>query len=276
MFQTLTGSTDIQDEDDVTELLNAISAANENTSPPTSHIKSKPKLHKRDTDTVLSSLLDSLKPPPSPPESLTSVDPQEFDSQWESGYSDNDASPDLVANKLRRDFFSGSSSSTQDANVSRDSRETSNDTEPLYQANMGQLEPISENNFADDSNVDDSSDDDDGDDYINMDDEDVFDMLRDNSELVIDMLNNNKPSATETVDNTNLENTDGNRSENSVEAMDRIPDVPPPIPTTPLPSDDDEPPVKPPPRRESLPKFSASGNSYSATVMNGAMNGHSR
>lgn len=256
--------------------MNALSAANENTSPPTNHIKSKPKLHKRDTDTVLSSLLDSLKPPPSPPESLQSVDPREFDSQWESGYSDNDASPDLVTNKPRRDFWSGSSSSTQNAYV-----KTSSDTNPVYQTSVGQLESISENNFAVDSDVDDSSEDDgDDNDYIDMDDEDVFDMLRDNSELVIGMLNNNKPS-TETADNKNLANTDGHRSENSAEAVDRLPDVPPPIPTTPIPSDDDEPPVKPPPRRESLPKFSASnnnytGDSYSAPLMNGSINDHSR
>ena len=204
------------------------------------------------------------------------MDPREFDSQWESGYSDNDASPDLVTNKLRRDFWSGSSSSTQDANV-----KTSSDTDPIYQASVGQLESISENNFAVDNNVDDSSEDDgDDNDYIDMDDEDVFDMLRDNSELVIGMLNNNKPS-TETADNKNLANTDGHRSENSVEVVDRLPDVPPPIPTTPIPSDDDEPPVKPPPRRESLPKFSASnnnytGDSYSAPLMNGLINGHSR
>ncbi|KAJ7310195.1 hypothetical protein OS493_040155 [Desmophyllum pertusum] len=105
--KTLTGSTDVQDEDDVTELLNAISAANNNSSPSTNHIQPKPPtLQKRDTDTVLSSLLSSLEPPPSPPESLLSVDPREFDSQWESGYSDNDVTPDLVPNQSLQFFKS--------------------------------------------------------------------------------------------------------------------------------------------------------------------------
>ncbi|KAJ7310196.1 Tyrosine-protein phosphatase non-receptor type 13, partial [Desmophyllum pertusum] len=86
----------------------------------------------------------------------------------------------------------------------------------------------------------------------------------------------NKPDASSTevpVDSNDTENKDIPISGNSLEAMD----VPPPIPTTPLPSDDDEPPIKPPPRRESLPKFSANnftGDSYSNPVMNGSISGH--
>ena len=211
-------------------------------------------------------------PPPSPPESLQSVDPRDFDSQWESGYSDNDAPPDLVPNKSRQDFRSGSSSSTFYTNALDDRKD--------FQTSREQLESITDNDIAVDSNVDNSSDDDDDDDYVNMDDEDVFDMLRDNSELVISMLNDNKSPSDDTVDSNNLENRDGHISENSLE--DTLnPDVPPPIPTTPLPSDDDEPPVKPPPRRESLPKFAGNnsmntGNSYSAPVMNGSIDGHGR
>ena len=261
--------------------MNAISAANNSSSPPTNQIPSKPKLLKRDTDTVLSSLLASLEPPPSPPESLLSVDPREFDSQWESGYSDSDAPPDLVPNKSHQDFKSGSSSSAHDTNVINDTNETSNDPQTGNQANMEQLDSISENDIVVNSNVDDSSDGDD-DDYVNMDDEDVFDMLRDNSQLVINMLNNNEPPSTDAIDSNNLGRNDGLIPENSLEAMDTLSsDVPPPIPTTPLPSDDDEPPVKPPPRRESLPKYSENNNTYnytgsSAPALNGSIGGHSR
>lgn len=263
LFQTLTGSTSIKDEDDVTELLNAISAANESSSPPSKIVQSKPKLHKQDTDTALSSLLESLEPPPSPPESLHSVDPHEFDSQWESGYSDSDVSPSIMPNKSQRYFKSGSQSSTQGGNNPNDNKgfsKDSNDAHFMNQANMQPLDSISDNENAVSNDITDSSDDDDDD--INIDDEDVFSMLRDNSQLVIGMLNNNKPST--------------EKAANSLE----VPDVPPPIPTSPLPSDDDEPPVKPPPRRESLPKFSES-NDYTrdvhyAPVMNGSTGAHDR
>lgn len=264
LFQTLTGSTSIKDEDDVTELLNAISAANESSSPPSKIVQSKPKLHKQDTDTVLSSLLGSLEPPPSPPESLHSVDPHEFDSQWESGYSDSDVSPSIMPNKSQRYFKSGSQSSTQGGNNPNDNKgfsKDSNDAHFMNQENMQPLDSTSDNENAVSNDITDSSDDDDDND-INIDDEDVFSMLRDNSQLVIGMLNNNKPST--------------EKAANSLE----VPDVPPPIPTSPLPSDDDEPPVKPPPRRESLPKFSES-NDYTrdvhyAPVMNGSTGAHDR
>ena len=256
--------------------MNAISAANSTPSPSSDHTNSKPKLHKRDTDAVLSSLLNSLEPPaPSPPESLLSVDPREVDSQWESGYSDNDAPPDLVLNKSRHNFSSSSTHSTNALNDWKESQQTSNDTLAVNQANMMQLDSISDNDIAADDNVDDSSDDDD--DYINVDDDDVFDMLRDNSQLVINMLNDDKAPSTDAVNN-NSGNRDGPPSQNSLGA-DTHSDVPPPIPTTPLPSDDDEPPVKPPPRRESLPKFSENSNAgelYSTPVMNGSNGGHGR
>ncbi|XP_078359591.1 tyrosine-protein phosphatase non-receptor type 13-like [Oculina patagonica] len=273
--KTLSGSTDIKDEDDVTDLLNAISAANDESSPPTNHVQPKPpKLQKRDTDTVLSSLLASLEPPPSPPESLRSVDPREFDSQWESGYSDNDATPDLVPNKSRQFFKSGSSSSGNQTNTfdnMKDIPEAVNGEHTVNHTDAEELSSILGNDIPiDDSNTDDDSDDDD----VNIDDEDVFDMLRDNSQLVINMLNKTDAESTETevaVDNRSRDSPVGG---NSLDVTDRLSDVPPPIPTTPLPSDDEEPPVKPPPRRESLPKFVGNGESHSKPLMNGSISGH--
>lgn len=255
--------------------MNAISAANDESSPPTNHVQPKPpKLQKRDTDSVLSSLLASLEPPPSPPESLRSVDPREFDSQWESGYSDNDATPDLVPNKSRQFFKSGSSSSANQTNTFNDRKdlpEAVNGKDTVNHADVEELSSILDNDIPiDDSNTDDDSDD------VDIDDEDVFDMLRDNSQLVINMLNKTDTASTETevaVDNRSRASPIGG---NSLDVTDRLSDVPPPIPTTPLPSDDEEPPVKPPPRKESLPKFVGNGESYSKPVMNGSISGHGR
>ena len=231
--------------------------------PPTDNVKSKPKLNKRDTDIVLSSLLESLQPPPSPPESLRSVDPREFDSQWESGYSDNEAPRDLVSSKSRRSL------------ERNDSQQTFNSLAVQHSITK-QLDSASDNDITTDNDVNDSSNDGDDDD-IDMDNEDVFDMLRDNSQLVISMLNNDKPESTVEVNN-NVGHKDSSPTPNTLE-VDAHSDVPPPIPTTPLPSDDDEPPVKPPPRRESLPKFSGNSSteeSYSSPVVNESVNGHSR
>ena len=263
----------------MSELLNAISAANENTSPPTSHIQSKPVLLKRDTDAVLTSLLETLQPPPSPPESVLSVDPHEFDSQWESTYSDSDASPNVKKNKPWQEL----SSSYHDK---RSFSETSSDMHSVNQPNSEVMELDSATNditvrtkTIDDGSGDDDDDDDDDDDYVNMDDDDVFGMLRDNSQLVIGMLNNSNSLPVVTVDSSYGGNTEVHSSNTSLEAVDTHFNVPPPIPTSPLPSDDDNPPVKPPPRRESLPKFSANkytGDPHSAPVMNGSIDGHDR
>ncbi|XP_068744131.1 tyrosine-protein phosphatase non-receptor type 13-like isoform X2 [Montipora capricornis] len=268
--KTLTEPTKVEDEDGVSELLNAISAANENTSPPTSHIQSKPVLRKRDTDAVLTSLLETLQPPPSPPESVLSVDPHEFDSQWESNYSDSDASPNVKKNKPWQEL----KSSYHDK---RSFSETSSDMHSVNQPNSEVMERDSATNdiTVRTKTIDGGSGDDDDDDYVNMDDDDdVFGMLRDNSQLVIGMLNNSNSLPVVTVDSSYGANTEVHSSNTSLEAVDTHFNVPPPIPTSPLPSDDDNPPVKPPPRRESLPKFSANsymGDSHSAPVMNGSI-----
>ena len=269
--------------------MNAISAANGRSSPPTNHLQPKPpKLQKRDTDSVLSSLLSSLEPPPSPPESLRSVDPREFDSQWESGYSDNDATPDRLANKSRYFFQSGSSSSANQSNVlddRKDLEEAANAAHSVNQMQINELSSISDNDNAQDNSnsTDDSSDnddDDDDDDDVDIDDEDVFDMLRDNSQLVISMLNktNTESGETKVGGDKNEFSTRGSGSHvpgNSLDATG-ISDVPPPIPTTPLPSDDEEPPVKPPPRVESLQTNSANVELNSKPFMNGTSSGHGR
>ena len=254
--------------------MNVISAANGRSSPPTNHVQPKPpKLQKRDTDAVLSSLLSALEPPPSPPESLRSVDPREFDSQWESGYSDNDATPDLVPNKSRHFFQSGSSSSANQSSSSddrKDIQEAANAAHSVNQVQINQLTSISDNDNAQDNSN--STDDDSDDDDVDIDDEDVFDMLRDNSQIVIGMLNNTNTESEETKvtgDKNSTRGSDNLAPGNSLDATE-LSDVPPPIPTTPLPSDDEEPPVKPPPRVESLPKYSAN----SKPVMNGTINGH--
>ena len=258
--------------------MNAISAANGRSSPPTNHVEPKPpKLQKRDTDSVLSSLLSSLEPPSSPPESLRSVDPREFDSQWESGYSDNDDTPDLVPNKSRHFFQSGSSSSANRSSSfdgGKDIQEAANAAPSVNQVQINQLSSISDNDNAQDNSnsTDDSSDNDDDD--VDIDDEDVFDMLRDNSQIVIGMLNNTNSESEDRKVTGDKSSTRGNDSLAPGNSLDvtGLSDVPPPIPTTPLPSDDEEPPVKPPPRVESLPKYSAN----SKPVMNGTINGHDR
>lgn len=262
--------------------MNAISAANRRSSPPTNHVEpTKPaKLEKRDTDAVLSSILASVEPPPSPPESLRSVDPREFDSQWESGYSDNDTTPDLVPNKSRHFFQRGSTSSANQSSSfedRKDLQEAANAAQSSNQEQFNKLSSISDNDNAQDisNNTDDSSDNDDDD--VDIDDEDVFDMLRDNSQIVIGMLNNTSTESEETNigDKTS---TGGNESlvlGNSLDATG-LSDVPPPVPTTPLPSDDEEPPVKPPPRVESLPKYSANMDLNSKPIMNGTISGHGR
>lgn len=228
---------------------------------------------------MLSSLLASLEPPPSPPESVHSVDPREFDSQWESGYSDNDTTPDLVPNKARQFFKSGSSSSANQTNSfddKKDLHEAINGEHSVDHADVKELSALPDDHIPiDNNNIDDTSDDDD----VDIDDEDVFDMLRDNSQLVISMLNKTDPKATATQaveDNNDTGIRDSPVQGNSLDVTDRISDVPPPIPTTPLPSDDEEPPVKPPPRRESLPKFVGNGELYSKPAMNGSISGHGR
>ena len=271
-FQTLI-ETASNDEDDVVELLNAISAANENVSPPT--IQSKPKLHKRNTDAQLSSLLENLEPPSSPPESVASADPREFDSQWESPYSDSDASPSKESTKSWREL--------RGSYHGRSTSEASSDRHSVDQASSKHLpldsvtEEIAVSTNIDLSSCDDEKDDDD----MNTDDDDVFDMLRDKSQLVIGMLNNSNPPPSETVIDENEGKMESHASDISLEVMDTLPDGPPPIPTTPLPSDDDEPPFKPPPRRESLPRFSEN-DFYQGDVdaevhaMNGSISRHDR
>lgn len=262
--------------------MNAISAANGRSSPPTNHVQPKPpKLQKRDTDTVLSSLLVSVAPPPSPPESLRSVDPREFDSQWESGYSDNDATPDLVPNKSRHFFQSGSSSSANQSNALDDRKDlhnAANGAPSVNQAHIKELSSVSDNDIALDSSnsTDESSDS--NDDDVDINDEDVFDMLRDNSQLMISMLNKTNTESPETevtVDKNNTRSSDSPVPGSSLDVKG-LSDVPPPIPTTPLPSDDEEPPVKPPPRVESLPKYSGNIDLNSKPVMNGTISGHGR
>ena len=224
-----------------------------------------------------------MEPRPSPPESLRSVDPREFDSQWESGYSDNDATPDLVPNKSRHFFQSGSSSSANQSSSfedRKDSQEATKAAQSVNQAQINELSSISDNDNAQDNsdNTDDSSDDDDDDDDVYIDDEDVFDMLRDNSQIVIGMLNNTNTESEETNVVGDKNSTTGNDSlvtGNSLDATG-LSDVPPPIPTTPLPSDDEEPPVKPPPRVESLPKYTANMDLNSKPIMNGTISGHGR
>ena len=272
-FQTLIETANNEDEDDVVELLNAISAANENVSLPT--IQSKSKLHKRNTDALLSSLLENLEPPSSPPESVASADPREFASQWESPYSDSDFSPSKESTKSWREL--------RGSYHGRSTSEASSDRHSVDQASSKHLplDSVTEE-IAVSTNIDLSScDDEKYDDDMNTDDDDVFDMLRDNSQLVIGMLNNSNPLPSETVINENEGNTESHASNISVEVMDPLPDGPPPIPTTPLPSDDDEPPFKPPPRRESLPRFSEN-DFYQGDVdaevhtMNGSISRHDR
>jgi len=272
-FQTLIETANNEDENDVFELLNAISAANENVSPLT--IQSKPKLHKRNTDALLSSLLENLEPPSSPPESVASADPREFDSQWESPYSDSDASPSKESTKSWREL--------RGSYHGRSTSEASSDRHSVDQASSKHLpldsvtEEIAVSTNIDPSSCDDEKDDDD----MNTDDDDVFDMLRDNSQLVIGMLNNSNPPPSETVIDENEGKMESPASDISLEVMDTLPDGPPPIPTTPLPSDDDEPPFKPPPRRESLPRFSEN-DFYQEDVdaevhaMNGSISRHDR
>ena len=265
--------------------MNAISAANGRSSPPTNHLQPKPpKLQKRDTDSVLSSLLSSLEPPPSPSESLHSVDPREFDSQWESGYSDNDATPDILPNKSRHFFQSGSSSSANQSNALDDRKDlvdAANAAHSVNQMQINELSSISDNDNAQDNSnsTDESNDDDDDDDDVDIDD-DVFDMLRDNSQLVISMLNktNTESGETKVGGDKNEFSTRGSGSHVPGNSLDvtGISDVPPPIPTTPLPSDDEEPPVKPPPRVESLQTYSASVELNSKPFMNGTSSGHGR
>ena len=87
-FQSLTGSDCAKDEDDVTELLNAISEENlrlQNKPPP---------VQRRDTDTVLTSLLRSAE---SPPTALNSLPPLEF-SESES---EPDEPPDSLSEESR-------------------------------------------------------------------------------------------------------------------------------------------------------------------------------
>lgn len=247
-FQTLIETASNKDEDDVVDLLNAISAANENISPPTNRIQPKPKFNKRNTDALLSSLLENLEPPSSPPESVASVDPRAFDSQWESPCSDSDASPNKDSTKSWQEL--------RGSYHGRSTSEASSDRHSVDQASSKHLDSVTEE-IAASTNIDLSScDDEKDDDGMNTDDDDVFDMLRDNSQLVIGMLNNSNPLSSETVIDENERKTESHASDISLEVMDTLPDMPPPIPTTPLPSDDDEPPFKPPPRRESLPRFS--------------------
>ena len=222
-----------------------------------------------------------MEPPPSPPESLRSVDPREFDSQWESGYSDNDATPDLVPNKSRHFFQSGSSSPANQSSSFDDRKDIQDGANAAHSVNQAQIKELSStldnDNAPDNSNITDNSSDNDDDD-VDIDDEDVFDMLRDNSQIVISMLNNTNTESEETKVTGDKNSTRGNDSlvtGNSLDATE-LSDAPPPIPTTPLPSDDEEPPVKPPPRVESLPKYTANIDLNSKPVMNGTISGHGR
>lgn len=273
-FQTLIEPVNSEDEDDVAELLNAISAANENVLPPTNHIQSKPKLHKRNTDALLSSLLENPQPLSSPPDSVASVDPHEFD---ESPDSDSDASPNKVSTKSWQEL--------RGSYHGRSTSEASSDRHSVNQASSKHLpvdsvtEEIAVSTNIDISSCDDEKDDDDV--NIDDDDDDVFDMLRDNSQLVIGMLNSSNPPPSETLIDKNEGNMERHTSNSSLEVVDTLPDEPPPIPTTPLPSDDDEPPFKPPPRRESLPRFSENDfhkGDVDAEVhaMNGSVSRHDR
>ena len=97
------------------------------------------------------------------------------------------------------------------------------------------------------------------------DDVNVFDMLQDNSEMDV---------------NTN---DIGSISNSNRELKGTLSDVPPPVPTTPIPSGDDEDLPPPPPRKESLFKssddgWSSSGDSdyLSKRKQNGFVNLYSR
>ena len=183
-----------------------------------------------------------MEPPPSPPDSLPSVDPREFDSQWESGYSDSDAPPDLVPNRTRASRWSGSDSSS-----------------PRSEKGFGKtLGGRKHQNRSFESNISTHTSDD---------DEDVFDMLKDNSQVVIDMLHTKEVQS-------NSDHTSTGRHKTLSKGLNIPPEIPPPIPTTPIPSDDDEPPVKPPPRRESLPKSPQS--ELREDMVNGLVSAHGR
>ena len=77
IFQSLTGSEIAKDEDDVSELLNAIAEENR-------RLQNKPpQVYRRDTDSVLTSLLTSIHSPQSPPDSVPPLDVSETDSEPE-------------------------------------------------------------------------------------------------------------------------------------------------------------------------------------------------
>ena len=186
-----------QEDDDIASLLSVIAAEK----PAPSHtIKPRPpRPNRRDTDTVLTSLLSSLQPPPSPPDSIPSVDPREIDSQGgtESAY-DSDQVSELAP---RRALLSD-----------RTETEASSDylsSEP--EARRGSTSSSSE--------------------VSGYSDWDVFDMLRDNSQTVAEMLKDDKAAA-------------GLHDDINGNSKVITRDLPPPVPTTPIPSDDEGTPFK--------------------------------
>lgn len=208
-------------------MLNAISESNKELNAPSKNNQHKPTLHKRDTDSVLSSILSSIAAPPSPPSSTTlnndvndddSID-SESDAESLPGrekYTIDDNRPGYSTGDSLQRLSSGSSESKHLSDASTNKSNGKNQS----------LE---------------SSDSD----YEDM---NVFDMLQDNSEMEMN---------TEDIGNIN----NSNRNLNGT-----ISDVPPPVPTTPIPSGDDEDLPAPPPRKESLLKsyedgWSSSGDS---------------
>ncbi|XP_020916558.2 tyrosine-protein phosphatase non-receptor type 13 isoform X2 [Exaiptasia diaphana] len=202
--KTLTGSSEVKDEDDIVDLLSAISSTTEST--PTSRSPTKPKLNKRDTDSVLSSLLNSIGSPAfsSNTNSLNETDTNE---------SDSDVGSPLV-----------DTGSPIPALDNRTSKSIKSDT--LQRFSSGSLEGRGLSDSSTDRIKTDSEESSDSD----YDDVDVFDMLHDNSE----------------------------RTKQEDSSIGNYIDLPPPLPTTPIPSDDEElPPL--PPRKESLNRSSDDG-----------------
>ena len=199
--QVFSGSQDVEDEDNVAELLNAIAAENSQTK---HGVRPRPPNPcRRDTDTVLTSLLTSLEPPPSPPDSIPSFDPAEVDSQCEESAYDTDHPSDFTFGR-EQPFHA-------------DKTEVELESDYLTPAEVRQRSLSAASTDSD------------------YDDMDVFEMLRDNSQLVVDMLTDEKAA----------DHNDVNGNKTSFNSIILNGDVPPPIPTTPVPSDDEEPSFKP-------------------------------
>jgi hypothetical protein len=206
-------------------LLNAISEANSEFQAP--NIKqSKPKLHKRDTDSVLSSILSSIAPSSSPPSYTTSHSDL---SEADSINSDSDADSPTVRlsyniDDTRPGYSTGDSLQRLSSGSSEGKRLSDSSSDKL----QGKARSVESSNS----------------DYEDM---NVFDMLQDNSEMVINMLEESDDIGSY------------NRGYVPSKLNGTVSDVPPPVPTTPIPSDDDEEIPAPPPRRESLLKSSDDG-----------------